>query len=65
MALYKGSPVCLSHTTVVSRWLVIPTALMDLAEWPCCSKALTAPSIHSFIESMISTGSCSCHLSIG
>ena len=26
IALYKGSPVTLSQATVVSRWLVMPTA---------------------------------------
>ena len=28
MALHTGSPVRRSHTTVVSRWLVMPTAAM-------------------------------------
>lgn len=29
MALWTGSPVFLSHRTVVSRWLVMPMALMS------------------------------------
>lgn len=53
----------LSQTTVVSRWLVMPTACMSDAAWPCFSKASTAPSIHASTEVMISCGSCSCHLS--
>ena len=34
MALWTGSPVCLSQSTVVSRWLVMPIALTSAAVMP-------------------------------
>ena len=34
MAWYTGSPVVLSQTMVVSRWLVMPMAAMSLAAAP-------------------------------
>src|SRR6478736_5036015 len=34
MALYKGLPVLLSQTTVVSRWLVIPMAAISFTVNP-------------------------------
>ena len=34
IALQTGSPVRLSHTTVVSRWFVMPTAAMSEGETP-------------------------------
>lgn len=60
--LYSGSPVFLSQTQVVSRWLVMPTALMSCAEWPCFSNVSTAPSMQVWTEFTRSYGSCSCHL---
>ena len=34
MALWIGSPVCRSQTMVVSRWLVMPTAIRSLSGTP-------------------------------
>ena len=34
MALYTGLPVSRSHTTVVSRWLVMPMAAMSRTDTP-------------------------------
>ena len=49
-------PVFLSHTTVVSRWFVTPTAAMSLAEMP----AFFSPAaITSCVRDQISIGSCS------
>lgn len=62
MALCKAFPVVLSQTTVVSRWFVMPTALIWLREWPWVSNSVTAPSMHVSTEETISSGSCSCHL---
>jgi hypothetical protein len=62
MALYTGSPVFLSHTTVVSRWLVIPTA----ARLPEFSEALDrAWATASRVLSQISFGSCSTQPAFG
>jgi hypothetical protein len=61
-ALQSGSPVVLSHTTVVSRWLVMPIDRMSDLEWPSSTNLRTAPSIHSSTDLSSSSGSCSCHL---
>jgi hypothetical protein len=56
MALYTGSPVFLSHTTAVSRWLVMPTA----ARSPVLRSAVeSAWPITNRVFSEISTGLCS------
>ena len=62
MALYSGSPVSASQTTVVSRWLVIPTLLIDLRGWPAASNSLIASLMQVLTEETISRGSCSCQL---
>lgn len=62
MALCSGSPLLTSQHTVVSRWLVMPTALMLPFEKPFCSKILMAPSMQFSTDLTISSGSCSCQL---
>ena len=42
MALYTGSPVALSQTMVVSRWLVMPMAAMSAADAPTLPMASAA-----------------------
>ncbi|CAM5739722.1 hypothetical protein SBADM41S_04165 [Streptomyces badius] len=55
-ALCTGSPVFLSHSRVVSRWLVMPIALTSAEVMP----ALTmAPATTSWTFSQISVASCS------
>ena len=56
MALYTGSPVFLSQTTVVSRWLVIPIAEISLAVMLACARASR---MTSTILWKISLASCS------
>src|SRR5690242_8199113 len=61
-ALVTGSPVFLFHTTVVSRWFVIPTAAKsDGRIFPCANaSAMTSP-----VRRQISCGSCSTHPGLG
>jgi hypothetical protein len=62
MALYTGSPVLRSHTTAVSRWLVMPTA----ARSPVFRLAFaSAWLITSRVLALISLGSCSTHPALG
>jgi hypothetical protein len=62
MALYTGFPEFFSHTTVVSRWLVTPTAAMSPAPAP----AFWSPSlITSSLRRQISMASCSTHPGLG
>ncbi len=56
MALKIGLPVARSHTMVVSRWLVMPSAAMSAAESLACSSA--ARQVASWLFQM-SNGSCS------
>ena len=56
IALYTGSPECLSHTTVVSRWLVIPIEAISDALAPTFARACLAT---SRIVDQISSASCS------
>ena len=62
MALYTGSPVFLSHKTVVSRWLVMPMAAI-------CSAPTPAMAMHSVAtdswEDQISLGLCSTQPGLG
>ena len=58
MALYTGRPVSRSHTTVVSRWLVMPIAAREEAVAPAFAIASRAT---ASCVSQISTGSCSTH----
>jgi hypothetical protein len=61
MAFISGRPVVLHHTTVVSRWLVMPRPSTETA--PHVALAFSsAPSMHARARSMISMGSCSTHL---
>ncbi len=61
-ALWIGTPVALSHTTVVSRWFVMPTAARSLA----CSFAFwRAPFTTSCVRVQISFASCSTHPAFG
>ena len=62
MALWYGLPVFLSQTTVVSRWLVTPTAAMSAAVAP---RFLQAPLITSWVRAQISSGSCSTQPGLG
>jgi hypothetical protein len=56
MAFCTGTPVSRSHTTVVSRWLVIPRATMSASvSWALVSASWTTSSTLC----QISTGSCS------
>ena len=56
IALWTGSPLARSHSTVVSRWFVIPTAATSAALAPA---AATASSITARTFATISSGSCS------
>ncbi len=56
IALCTGWPVRRSHSTVVSRWLVIPMAARSLAPRPARCSALAT---HDWTLSQISAGSCS------
>src|SRR4051794_5171220 len=58
MALYTGSPVVLSQTSAVSRWLVIPTAAMSET---LRSALARAPAVTSRVLSQISFALCSTH----
>ena len=62
IALYTGAPLCRSHTTAVSRWLVIPTAAMSPAANPA---AASAPAVTCWVFAHISRGSCSTHPAAG
>ena len=56
MALYTGSPVAPSHTTVVSRWLVMPMAAISPARASTfCMASIVTP----IWVDQISMGSCS------
>ena len=62
MALWTGLPVCLSHSMVVSRWLVMPMERMSSREAP----ALTiAPATTSWTFFQISAASCSTQPGLG
>ena len=65
IALYNGSPVTLSHKTVVSRWFVMPTAIISLATIPWTCNIFTVSSMHSTTAFIISLGSCSTHPACG
>ncbi|CAM5624327.1 hypothetical protein SAURM35S_07317 [Streptomyces aurantiogriseus] len=56
MALWTGSPVFLSHSSVVSRWLVMPMALMSSRVMPAFAMA---PATTSWTLVQISLASCS------
>ena len=58
MALYTGCPVWRSQTTVVSRWLVMPSAATCEA---FVSAAVRAPPNTVRVVRQISIGSCSTH----
>ncbi len=61
-ALCTGSPVFLSHTSVVSRWLVMPTPAMSSALAPA---SLIASSMTSWVRDQISFASCSTQPGLG
>ena len=56
IAFITGSPVLRSHTTAVSRWLVMPSAATSSRAAPAFS---TASSITSWQRAQTSIGSCS------
>ena len=58
MAWQTGSPVALSHTSEVSRWLVMPMAAKLAAVIPARAMASTAV-LYWVVQ--ISRGSCSTH----
>ncbi len=61
MAFISGRPVVLHHTTVVSRWLVMPRPSTDTS--PHAAVAFcSASAMHSLARASTSTGSCSTHL---
>jgi hypothetical protein len=62
MALWIGSPVRRFHTTVVSRWLVMPMAAMSLAFKPALKRASSATAC---CVAQISLASCSTHPGCG
>ncbi|GAA3240725.1 hypothetical protein GCM10020256_63090 [Streptomyces thermocoprophilus] len=62
MALWTGSPVFLSHSTVVSRWLVMPMALMSSRVMPALA---TAPATTSWTLVQISVALCSTQPRLG
>ncbi len=62
IALYTGWPVLLSHTTAVSRWLVMPTASMFLLLRLALA---SAPPMTLRVFSQISIASCSTHPALG
>ena len=53
MALASGTPVARSHSSVVSRWLVMPTA------------AMSRPAMRAFAITACSTPDCDAQISIG
>ena len=57
MALWIGRPVARSHTTVVSRWLVMPIAATLRASTPAC--AMASRQTVATVVVQISSGSCS------
>ena len=59
------SPVCLSQSTVVSRWVERPIALISEITCPFAVNFLQASSTQVLTDSTISTGSCSIHLHSG
>ena len=61
-ALYTGLPVLLSHTIVVSRWFVMPTAAIS---WRFVSAFCSASATTERTDSQISTGSCSTQPGLG
>ncbi len=66
-ALCTGSPVCLSHSRVVSRWLVMPIALTSAGVKPGMSWAALpiAPATTSWTLAQISAASCSTQPGLG
>ena len=62
IALWTGSPVVRSHTTVVSRWLVMPTPAMSSALAPAVFDRLVETSC---VRSQISFASCSTQPGLG
>ena len=56
MARWIACPVARSHTTVVSRWLVMPIAAMSFAARPAL---LNASRQVAMVEVQMSSGSCS------
>jgi hypothetical protein len=62
MALWIGFPLVRSHTTVVSRWLVMPTATMSAAA--ACALSSTAFTTAT-VARQISSASCSTQPSAG
>lgn len=65
IALYNGSPVMESHTTVVSLWFVIPTATISVGSMVSWRKLNIVWLRHSLTAFNISIGSCSTHPSFG
>jgi hypothetical protein len=61
-AFMTGSPVLRSHTTVVSRWLVMPTAAMSSTLPPALASASSRTSVQ---RAQISLGSCSTQPGLG
>jgi hypothetical protein len=62
MALWIGLPLCRSHTTVVSRWLVMPTATTSAA----VARALSSTAFTvATVARQISSASCSTQPSAG
>ena len=61
-ALWTGLPVVRSHTTAVSRWLVMPTPAMSSALAPA---AEIASSTTSWVRAQISFASCSTQPGLG
>jgi hypothetical protein len=62
MALQSGLPLFLFHTTVVSRWLVMPMAAMRELSMPALAIASAATPA---CDDHISSGSCSTHPGCG
>src|SRR6516162_4256684 len=62
MARYTARPLPRSHSSVVSRWLVMPMATMSFAPMPAFCMA---PRQHSTVVRQISSGSCSTSPSAG
>ncbi len=62
MAFWTGLPVDFSHTTVVSRWFVMPMAAMSSGDAP--ASAITFLATASW-ESQMASGSCSTWPGVG
>ena len=60
MALWIALPVLRSHTTVVSRWFVMPIAAIDRGSIPVSAAASAA---HT--DAQMSSGSCSTQPGLG